>query len=58
VPEPLSVCAFLLAFEAVPALLDELAEDEFCRFQLIFIASRHGGHGKNPAAHLFGNVIG
>jgi hypothetical protein len=46
VPEPLSVCAFLLAFEAVPALLDELAEDEFCRFQLIFIASRHGAMEK------------
>lgn len=27
-------------------LLDELAQDEFCRFQLIFIASRHGAMHK------------
>lgn len=46
VPEPLTVCAFLRAFETEPALLDELAEDEFCRFQLIFIASRHGAMEK------------
>lgn len=34
--------AGLTGKQVVNILLDELAEDEFCRFQLIFIASRHG----------------
>jgi adenosine deaminase len=34
--------AGLTGKQVVNILLDELAENKFCRFQLIFIASRHG----------------
>jgi adenosine deaminase len=34
--------AGLTGEQVVNILLDELTDDEFCRFQLIFIASRHG----------------
>jgi adenosine deaminase len=38
--------AGLTGEQVVNILLDELAEDDFCRFQLIFIASRHGAMDK------------
>ncbi len=38
--------AGLTGEQVVNILLDELAKNEFCRFQLIFIASRHGAMEK------------